>query len=67
MTAVVEPVPGHALDQAELVEFVRAHLARYKAPRHVVLVPSIGRSPAGKVDYKGLRRLAVEQLNSLPT
>ena len=64
VTAVVEPVPGQTVDQAELVEFVRNHLARYKAPRHVVLVPSIGRSPAGKVDYKGLRRLAVEQLGS---
>ena len=45
-------------------EHVRAHLARYKAPRHVVMVPSIGRSPAGKVDYKGLRQLAVDELSS---
>jgi len=40
---------------------VRAHLARYKAPRKVLVVDSIGRSPAGKVDYKGLQSLARER------
>jgi 3-oxocholest-4-en-26-oate---CoA ligase len=64
VTAVVEPAPGKVIDPTALIEHVRAHLARYKAPRHVVTVPSIGRSPAGKVDYKGLRQTAVDHLAS---
>jgi acyl-CoA synthetase (AMP-forming)/AMP-acid ligase II len=39
---------------------VRAELAGYKVPRVVYFVDSIGRSPAGKVDYPGLRRRAEE-------
>ena len=31
---------------------------------HVVVVDSIGRSPAGKVDYKGLKALAAERVNA---
>jgi acyl-CoA synthetase (AMP-forming)/AMP-acid ligase II len=41
---------------------VQDRLARYKAPRRVITVTSIGRSPAGKVDYKALQRLAREQV-----
>ena len=37
-------------------------LAAYKAPRNVVVVETIGRSPDGKVDYKGLKALAAERL-----
>ncbi len=43
---------------AELVELVRSRLAHYKAPRRVLVVPSISRSPAGKVDYPALAALA---------
>lgn len=62
--AVVEPAPGATVDGDELVEFVRARLARFKAPRHVVVVGSIGRSPAGKVDYRHLTDLAVERVGA---
>jgi fatty-acyl-CoA synthase len=60
--AIVEPAPGEAVDEPGLGEFVRRRLARYKAPRHVVVVGSIGRSPAGKVDYRRLSRLAAERV-----
>ena len=59
--ALVEPQPGAEIDADALIEHVRAHLARYKAPRHVVVVDSIGRSPAGKVDYKSLQAVARER------
>jgi acyl-CoA synthetase (AMP-forming)/AMP-acid ligase II len=60
--ALVEPSPpGTAIDGDALAEFVRDHLARYKAPRLVFTVDSIGRSPAGKVDYKRLKALAAER------
>jgi fatty-acyl-CoA synthase len=59
--AVVETAAGASVDADALIGHVREHLARYKAPRRVVLVDSIGRSPAGKVDYRGLRQLALDR------
>ncbi len=41
---------------------MRATLAAYKAPRHLVLVDSIGRAPNGKVDYKRLKALATDRV-----
>jgi fatty-acyl-CoA synthase len=60
--AVVEPADGAGIDPDELIGYVRSRLARYKAPRRVVTVDSIGRSPAGKVDYQALRTLAQERV-----
>ena len=40
---------------------------RYKAPRELVLVDSIGRAANGKVDYKGIRAQALEALAQLAT
>jgi 3-oxocholest-4-en-26-oate---CoA ligase len=45
-----------------LIVHVKEHLASYKAPRHVVTVPTIGRAANGKVDYKGLTATAREML-----
>ena len=60
--AVVEAVPGAAPELHELSEHVKSHLAHFKAPRHLVLVETIGRAPNGKVDYKRLKALAQERL-----
>jgi len=54
IVAVVELHPGSGdgdVGPDELIDHVKARLAHYKAPRRVRVVPSIGRSPAGKVDY----------------
>jgi acyl-CoA synthetase (AMP-forming)/AMP-acid ligase II len=52
IVAVVEAKTGAGPITAEsVIGHVKAHLAGYKAPRRVRMVPSIGRSPAGKVDY----------------
>jgi len=59
--ALVEPAPGATVDEAAVIEFVQSKLARFKAPRRVITVDSIGRSPAGKVDYRGLKALAVSR------
>jgi fatty-acyl-CoA synthase len=65
VTAVVEPVPGGPVPPPEdLIEWVRGRLAGYKAPRRVLEVETIGRSPSGKVDYRRLRDLAVEAVTS---
>ncbi len=60
VAAVVEARRGLPVFEEELVAHVRAHLAGYKAPRFVLLVDSIGRSPTGKLDYTGLRQRAAE-------
>ena len=54
IVAVVEPdpaAPGGPPTEEEVIEGVKASLARFKAPRRVRFVTTIGRSPAGKVDY----------------
>jgi fatty-acyl-CoA synthase len=53
------PGDGPVTDAA-VAQAVRSELAGYKVPRHVYFVQSIGRSPAGKVDYPGLKRRAAE-------
>jgi 3-oxocholest-4-en-26-oate---CoA ligase len=61
--AVIEPQsPSAVFDEGAVLASVAARLARYKTPRHVVLVDTIGRSPSGKVDYKHLTALALERL-----
>jgi acyl-CoA synthetase (AMP-forming)/AMP-acid ligase II len=60
VAAVVELRPGQQATEAELVDHVRAHLAAFKAPRRVRFVETIGRSPAGKVDYARLRAETTE-------
>ena len=59
--ALVESLDDE-IDTGLIIDHVRAALARYKAPRHVLQVSTIGRSPAGKVDYKRMREIAVERL-----
>ena len=53
MDGSVEPSLG------ELSAHVKGSLADYKAPRNLVVVGSVGRAPNGKVDYKGVKALAI--------
>ncbi len=63
ITAVVEPAEGSdAVTLDTLAAYVKERLAAYKAPRHVVVVDTIGRAPNGKVDYKRLKALAAERV-----
>ena len=59
--AVVESAGEGDPDLATLSAHVKGILASYKAPRHVVVVASIGRAPNGKVDYKRLKALAIDR------
>jgi acyl-CoA synthetase (AMP-forming)/AMP-acid ligase II len=63
VTAVVERQPGVApAPERELIDWVKGRLAAYKAPRQVVEVATIGRSPSGKVDYRRLREHAISEV-----
>jgi fatty-acyl-CoA synthase len=61
VAAVVEPSEGAEVDATEVIAHVRGKLAAYKAPKQVVVVPTIGRAPNGKVDYKRLKAEATER------
>lgn len=60
IVAVVERLPGAEVTDQELMDHVGATLAGYKRPREVVFVPSIQRSPSGKIDLRWARRVASE-------
>jgi len=62
ITALVEPHPGAAIDEATLIAHVRTTLAAFKAPKRVLSIPTIGRAANGKLDYKRLRAEALQQL-----
>lgn len=61
--AIVEAAgDSNAVEADDVISHVKSKLAGYKAPRAVLVVDSIGRAPSGKVDYKGLRAIAMERL-----
>ncbi|MEV0333454.1 AMP-binding protein [Nocardia sp. NPDC050717] len=45
------------LDADAVRTYVKAHLARFKAPRDVVFVDELPRTPTGKIDRRGLAAL----------
>lgn len=50
--------PGAEVDDQTLIDHIRSTIAAYKAPRQVVWVESIYRSPSGKSDYRWAREAA---------
>ena len=52
---VVACVDGETVDERAIIEHVRSQLASYKAPRRVVFVDRVYRSPSGKADYRWAR------------
>ena len=53
---------GAPLLERQRIAVHQAQVAAYKAPRHLVVVDTIGRAPNGKVDYKRLKGVAFERL-----
>jgi acyl-CoA synthetase (AMP-forming)/AMP-acid ligase II len=58
VVAVAQLRPGASLTAEELTKHVRAQLASYKAPRDLVVVDTVVRSPSGKPDYRWARSQA---------
>jgi fatty-acyl-CoA synthase len=46
---------GHTLDEKEVIDFCKKHLASYKKPTSVAFVPEIPRNPSGKALKRILR------------
>jgi fatty-acyl-CoA synthase len=59
--AVVAPEPGAILD-TERLKAAGGGLARFKRPRHIVVVDQIRRGPNGKVDYGWARSTAAARV-----
>ena len=65
VTAVVAPAPGGTPDADDIADAVeRSGLARFKRPRHVVVVDRVPRGPNGKADYAWARERARSRLGS---
>ncbi|WP_162941768.1 AMP-binding protein [Desertimonas flava] len=62
VTAVVQLDPDAAVTDSDLVAHVHDRLAGYKAPRHIVRVDVLQRSPTGKSDYRAARAAALAAL-----
>jgi len=62
ITAVVQLAPGSHLDELELREFSRQHLAAYKIPKRILQKENLERAPNGKADYKSIRSFAESAL-----
>ncbi|RJL34104.1 long-chain-fatty-acid--CoA ligase [Bailinhaonella thermotolerans] len=53
--AIVVPVPGSALTEADVLEYARARLAGFKRPRSADFAAAIPRNPSGKILKRELR------------
>jgi fatty-acyl-CoA synthase len=63
LAAFVVLGPGQTVSEDEVREFVRGNLARYKVPRDISFVPSLPRTPTGKVLKRELRDLHAGSLS----
>lgn len=63
VVALVEPRAGHTIDPVEVDRGVRGHVAGYKAPRDILVVDVIVRSPSGKPDYRWGKATAISRLD----
>ncbi|MCU1657593.1 MAG: AMP-dependent synthetase, partial [Pseudonocardiales bacterium] len=59
--AVVVPEDGQHVSLDEIDEFTRSRLARYKRPRHLVLVDELPRNASDKIERGVLRKRYAEQ------
>jgi acyl-CoA synthetase (AMP-forming)/AMP-acid ligase II len=66
VTALVElhgaVVDEGSVDEAAVIAHVKSSLAHFKAPKRVLVVPTIGRAANGKLDYRKLKDEALRQL-----
>ncbi|MFL6207036.1 MAG: acyl-CoA synthetase [Acidimicrobiales bacterium] len=58
VAAVIQPRDGAAPTLEELDRHCRQHVAAYKVPKEVHLVPEVVRSPSGKPDYPWAGKVA---------
>jgi len=60
VAALVQLRPGAGFDLAALESHCASHVARYKTPRDLHVLPQLVRSPSGKPDYPWAKKYAAE-------
>ncbi len=58
VTLVASRRPGSSVEAHEVISHVKSQIADYKAPKSVVFVDSVYRSPSGKADYRWAQQVA---------
>jgi len=66
VSAMVAPAEGASIDVADLRAFVAERLAGFKKPRHVIVRPSLERTPTGKVELARVKADALAELGAVP-
>ena len=54
--AVCAPRAGKTLDGQQIIDFVAAKIARYKKPKHVVIVDSLPKTKEGEIDRERVKK-----------
>jgi acyl-CoA synthetase (AMP-forming)/AMP-acid ligase II len=62
VAAIIKERPGSDLTLDLIAAHCRLHVAGYKVPRELHLVPEVVRHPSGKPDYQWARRTALGQM-----
>ncbi|MSV49118.1 MAG: acyl-CoA synthetase, partial [Actinobacteria bacterium] len=62
VVAVVQLVPGAAVEESELSAHANLSVARYKLPKGWIFVDAVQRSPSGKADYRWAKELAAQSV-----
>jgi acyl-CoA synthetase (AMP-forming)/AMP-acid ligase II len=62
VAAVIVCADGASIDEDAVIAHVKQRLASYKAPRHVLVVPSLDRLESGKIDHRRWKQRASELL-----
>lgn len=60
VTLVAARRPGATVSGDEVIAHVKSLIADYKAPKSVVFVDAVYRSPSGKADYRWAQQVAVD-------
>ena len=48
------------ISETELIDYVKDQIATYKAPRRIIFVDAVYRSPSGKADYRWAKEIALQ-------
>ncbi|EFC85306.1 AMP-binding protein [Parafrankia sp. EUN1f] len=65
VVALVQPRAGTSPAPGEIREFVARSLARFKAPRAVLICDQLGRHASGKADYTWARKAALDAVPAI--
>jgi fatty-acyl-CoA synthase len=64
VVALVAPREGTTIDPVQLREFVAADIARFKAPRAVLVCDAVRRHANGKADYRWAQEVALNAVDA---